>query len=385
MRRTVYVVALWAFAVAVAGCSRDAGRGSAAASDSKPVYRSLVNPVIGSGEAVVLVNGEAISRADYDGWMDIRSRVYAMNQKLDPSKRHKKVAGYLKRTKDVALMDLVRRVAIRQYAEKRRLEIPEASVKAAERSFLKGIRNPGGGLDSFVGKLPSGEAGLFRELIVSDARDEFCLTSWATNDFRKVTDTEVSNRLEVVREYNANVARMNAEAKAKAKAAKEEILAGASFASVVTNRAEIFKDQGVYYDTVELGEFDDDEPIFGFLTTAEAGDISDPLDFDDGIGIVGVLFKELGEVPEGVVPQMQYTLVRCMFNGYEELDEPEDPKLMRELLLERKLAEAREGFVREVLSDAKVELPFGKRLFSRAKKSVKGRKPAKAGKSAGGK
>lgn len=374
MRIYTFAVAFLALATVIFGCTRKAEEGGSVGSLPAPVYRSFVNPSIQPSEAIVLVNGEAITKADFDGWMDIRSRVYAVSQKLDPVRRHKKVAKYNARTRDLALMDLVRRMAIRQVAEKRGIVVPEAAVKASERAFEKGVHCAKGGLKSFAKTLPAGEAELLDRMILSDARDDYFLSQWATNDFRKVSDEEVSNRLAVVSNYNANVARMNDEAKAKAAAAKAEILSGASFASVTTNRAEIFKEQGAYYDTVELGELDTDEPLFLFLTTAEAGDISDPIDFDDGIGIVGVVVKELGEVPEGVTPAMEYTLVRCMFNGYEELDEPEDPVKMRELLLERKLAEAREGFVREMLKDVKVEQPFGKKLFAQPKK----KKPARA-------
>ena len=367
MRKIVFGSVLVAvLAGVVAGCSKSGG-GSAAAG-AAPLCKSLLNPSIKAEEAIVRVNGQPITKAEFDGMVDIRARVYCCSKNLNPLSPAKKVAEYSRSMKDIVLADLVRREVIRQAAEARALVVPEASVRAMERSFMKGVNEPKGDFSAYAAKLPEGEGDILRKMVVSDAQAEYFLEQWATNDFKHVSDAEVSNRLVFVETYNANVEAKNKEAKAKAAAAKAEILAGASFASVTTNRAEIFVEQGTFYDSYELGELDPDEDLFRFLASANQGDISDPLDFDDGIGIVGVLLKEPGAAPDGVVPEMEYTLVRCMFNAYETLDEPEDFKGMKKLLLERKRDEAREAFVLELMKDAKVELPFGKKLFSQPKK-----------------
>lgn len=343
-------------------------------------YPSQVNPEIAPTSVIARVNGESIIRADFDAWMSLRDLVYGLHYGLDLSKRQEKIVTYRKATRDMVLLDLIRREVLRQESERRGLAPSSAALQVAQRNFMKGIRRANGRFDEFCETLPNPLKEMLSRLIVSDARDNQLLKAWATNDVFSVSDQEVSNRLEFACQYQRDIEKMNADAKRRAAAAKAEILAGASFYSVTTNRADIFKEQGKEWDTIELGELDEESDLFRFLASANAGDISDPIDFDDGIGIVGVVAKELGEVPEGVVPAMQYTVVRCVFTAYEELDEPQDFEALRKLLRERKLTSAREALVRELAAKAKIELPYGEKLFGyKKKKSADGSKRKKAG------
>ena len=339
-------------------------------------YPSVVNPKIASTNVIVRVNGISVTRGEYDAWMSLRDIVYGLNLGLDLHKRQDKVLTYRKATRETALFDLIRREILRQEAERRGVSPSLAQIQSGEKNFMKGIRRSGESFDGFCSSLPPKVREILSRQVVSDVRDNLLLKAWATNDIFSVSDQEVSNRLEFARRYEKDVDEKNAEAKRKAAAAKAEILAGASFYSVTTNRAEIFKDQGKEWDTVELGELDEESDLFRFLASANTGDISDPIDFDDGIGIVGVVMKEIGTAPEGVVPAMQYTLVRCVFNAYEGLDEPEAFEPLRKLLLERKLATAREGLVRDLATNAKIEFPYGEKLFvqKQPKKSGGGKK-----------
>lgn len=374
-RKAKRVFVLWVigFSLFIGGCSDSTSVSVGKARQDKATgsycYPSLVNPKIATNDAIARVNGVPITRGEYDAWMALRDEVYCLSKKLDPTKRQDKVLAYRKTTRETAFFDLIRREILRQESERRGIApVPEA-IEAGKRKFLKGINSKVKSFDDFAASLPSNVREVLPRLILSDVRDELLLKDWVTNDVFTVSDLEVSNRLEYVHRYRQEIETRNAQAKQRAAEAKAEILAGASFYSVTTNRADVFKDQGREWDTVELGELDEDSDLFRFLTTAQAGDISDPIDFDDGIGIVGVLVKELGETPDGVAPSMQYTLVRCVFNAYVDLEEPEEFEAMRKHLLERKLAAAREGLVRELASKAKIEMPYGNALFIR--KSVK--------------
>lgn len=369
-------IAVLAMACVLAGCPTKTDRrpepsGSVVAWAE---YPSLVNPSIGADDAIATVDGHAITRGEFDRWDAIRCIVYALHNKLDATKRNKKTAKYRNGTRDAALADLIRRELIRQASERESFSPSVEDVMSAQKAFMRGILKPNDSFDGFCETLPGGLEGTLRELVLSDARCEAYLMHWATNDFTRVSSAEVSNRIAYVEKYEADIVRMNDEAKQKAKSAKAEILAGASFASVVTNRAELYKDQGTYWDTVDLTEFEPDEPIFRFLASAKTGDISDPLDFEDGIGIVGVVLRETPEATsDDESPVDQFTLVRCMFNGYESLDEPTDFAAMRKLLVERQTAAAREALIESLTAKAKVAMPYGRKLFA-----VKRKPPQKA-------
>ena len=57
----------------------------------------------------------------------------------------------------------------------------------------------------------------------------------------------------------------------------------------------------LFRDTVRLMTIRTAPDMFKFLATAKTGDISDPLDLDDGIGIVGVLDRSPGEPPDDTI------------------------------------------------------------------------------------
>ena len=327
---------------------------------------SPINPKIKSTDGIALVNGVVIRRSDYDRWVLLRARIFCAEKGLDLGKRNEKLDGYIWNTREQALLDLIRRELIRQACEKRPIVVSNTVLVATQKRFMKFIRRPKDTFDTYVMKLPGDEGEELRKQIYCDARDEVFLKSWATNDIEHVSVTEVSNRIAFVQNYNRSVDERNAASKKRAAAAKAEILAGASFYSVTTNRADIFFDQARFWDVVELGDFEPSEDIFKFLTTAKAGDISDPLDFDDGIGLVGVLQKEDEPQEEGKVSEY-YTLVRCMFNGYDPIEESDDFESVRESLLETKVTDARQALVTELFNAAKIEYPFGNKLFARKK------------------
>lgn len=343
------------------------------------VFRSPVNPAVKPETAIATVNGVPITRADYDRSVGLRTRIYCIAKKLDPTKRNKDVDAYNNTTKEVALVELVISEMIRQRCEKEGLTVPEEAMLAGQKKFMSDIRRGKTPFEKYAETLPPADGEELRRHVAAYSRSEFYLEHWATNDFRTVSDSEVSNRLEFVSNYQKTVDSRNEEAKRKAAAAKAEILAGASFYSVTTNRAEIFKADGEMWDVVELEDLEPDDDLLKFLLTAKQGDISDPIDMDDGIGIVGVLLKEKGEPVDGKEPPDQYTLVRCMFNAYEEMDEPEDFEGMRKLLLERKQEQARQALVADLFKNADIKYPLGKKLFASAKKAG-GKAKAKKGK-----
>ena len=82
--------------------------------------------------------------------------------------------------------------------------------------------------------------------------------------------------------------------------------------------------RGESWQVVELSDFEADEPLAKWLMTARPGDISDPLDLEDGISIVGLRMVYDDEEDEGESPEKQYSLVRCAFHAFQEFEEVED-------------------------------------------------------------
>lgn len=369
----------------IVGCSDDATpvaaekKGTARPKANKECFLpSPVNSVIKSTNVILRVNGVEFTRAQYDQMYRIREKVFrrangiAMNEKSD------KVRRYMVAGKYDILGIFIRRELMRQAAERRGLKATDELFSEIAARFLRQIRSSRQGLEKAMGSfLTPEEAAVQMAGMECDALGEAYLRSWATNDMVNVSDVEVSNRVVKINEINVETKRLNDEARRKAAAAKAEIMAGGNFYAVTTNRCELVPEQGKEWETFELGELEPEEDLFKFLSTANQGDISDPLDFDDGIGIVGVLLKEKGEAPAGYAAADQYTCVRCLFTAYTPIELPADMEDLRQTILDDRRSKARVAMGEELMKTAVIEYPSGEQIFK-----VKSHK-AKPGKNKG--
>lgn len=363
--------------VLLVGCSEKNDPPSSSAKAKPAALPTLLNRTIKPDEAIVTVNGIPLTRLDYDYQVMLRDRFYRMAHQIPLKGRDRKADDHRRVTARLLLSEMVFRELLRQASEKLSKKPSEDQLRASQMAFMRSIRKDKESFAHFCASLAPREREIIEGQVIIDASAELLLEATATNDFKNVSYEEVTNRIALVQRTEKDAEERNAKARQKAAAAKAEILAGASFYSVTTNRAELFSEQGKFWDSIELEELEPDEDLFRFLASAQKGDISDPLDFDDGIGIVGVLDKETEtEEDEGQKKTTdRYTLVRCLFNAYVPLDEPETEKEMRKLLLERKRDAARDELLGSLLKEAKIVYPFGKKLFAQPKKQPpKGKK-----------
>lgn len=334
---------------------------------------SPINPAIKPQDAILRINGKDITRAEYDLLFRTREKSFRRANGASLGVKDDKVRRYMASCRHELIGVFIRRELLRQAAAKKGLEPTDESFSAIASRFLRYIRVPSQNLDGALASVfTPEEAAFLRDGMECDALGEVYLRSWSTNDLDHVSDVEASNRVARILAVNEKTRALNAEARRKAAAAKAEILSGAKFYDVTTNRCELVPEQGMEWETFELGELEPTEDLCKFLTTANQGDISDPLDFDDGIGIVGVVVKEMGEAPEGYVPAEQYTLVRCLFRAYDLLDVPEDLDEVRQQILDERRAAARTALGEELMKAAVIEYPAGEQIFR--KKAKKGKK-----------
>lgn len=387
----IYIV-LAAMAAAFAGCdrgeaptkgkpSRSAVKGGvySAATNAVPAAKKrakplpLIDRMPGTG-VVVRVNGKDITKKEFADWESLRVKIWAyangkpLDGKSDDVRRFK--SG--NRTRVIA--ELIKRELIQEYAKGNGIVVPEERMRAAERKFMKSIRKPKVKLDSLAAKF--GDEGLaqLKEAVAADALTGVVLEKFSTNDITKVTEEEITNRVEFVKKWNDEADRKNAVAREKAAKAKAEILAGAKFADVAAKYSEYCPEFGNTWESVRLDEFEGDDPLLKWLVGAKVGDISDPIDLDDGISIVGLKMAYEAEPAEDGKPAvMEYELVRCCFYAYEKQEVIEDRKELVDDMLELRREAAMEELRQKLTSSAQIEFPSGQNLFYAEKK-----KPANA-------
>ena len=280
--------------------------------------------------------------------------------------------------------ELIRVELMRQEAERLGVVVTDKMYATSQKKYLKETRQGKISFDKFVAKLPAGLGQTASNAVRIIARGDECLRKSTTNNLEKISKEEIAEIIKRGKEINKEADAKNLAQIERAKAAKAEILAGAKFADVAEARADFAKEQGREWDTFELNEFDGGDPMPVWLATANPGDISDPMELDDGYSIVGLVSKYLGDADEESEPQMQYQVVRCAFYIYDKIDESdfEDEDELAETVLEERRKQAMIELGLRLTEAATIEYPLGEEVFHRKKvkksahrKSKKAQKP----------
>ena len=363
---------------AKAGAKRSAD--SSSATNGLPLKKKSPYQVdnLPATAVVIRVNGQPITQGDYRKWFRLRDRIYRVMQRFSPTEKNDKTASFARDSRRHVPVELIRRELMRQEAERLGVEVDEPRIRRVEKEFMEAIRRPKEPFSAIGKYFEEPLATALRESILKDARESATLEKSTTNNLVSVTDEEVDHYIKYIKEWNKEAEAKNKVQREKALKAKHDILNGGYFYDITTNRADLAKEDGRDWQTVELGEFQADEPLAKWLMTAKPGDISDPIDLEDGLAIVGLKAAYMGDAPPDSPPAMQYELVRCTFYAYDKYDEPEDrAEFARDVVKERRKV-ALEALGKRLWESAKLEFPLGGKIFKhKAKKKPLPKKNAK--------
>ena len=371
--------------LALAGCDAtsdgsDESAGSEIAKSTEVAPRKAALPktffdTLSVTSVVVRVDGEEITKADVLAWWNARVKMFSAGRGLSlDSKEAKRFRGAVR---DRSFAELVRNAMIRSYALKHGIKPRPDRIKAAEKRIMTELRKPKSSFQSFSKSMGPAEGTMFVNMIHADALSEAVVETLTTNDIYHVTEEEFTNRVEFIRVTNERTDATNKIIRARAAKARQEILDGAYFSDVANKYADFNPEQGEKWRQVQLDEFDGDHPLCVWLARSEVGAISEPMDLEDGISIIGLKMKYPGEVaPDGNMTPETYELVRCAFHAFDRI---EDYGGDRESIVSEMLEERRNEtmlVLRGILEkECKIEFPSGNDLFKPLKK-----KKAKAGK-----
>ena len=295
--------------------------------------------------------------------MRLRESIWriATRQTLDATEEE--LADYRIKAGPGLMLQLIHHALFRQYAGEIGAIPSDVQVQAAGEALLAALNRRNSTIESLA-KAIGGDAGeLFRKVPYIDAQDALLRQSVTTNDLDHVSDAEIKEREDFVAKFDANAESLNSKARARLAEARQRILSGADFAKEARNIAEAVNPQyGEKWGRFEIQEFPADEELHKWLLTAKAGDISNPLDLDDGIAIVKVVERGKGEAPEGIEPPDAFTLVRCTTQAFEKM-RYQDRAQMTEQLLQWKREDAQKILGTMLTDRAVIEYPNGTNLF----------------------
>lgn len=330
---------------------------------------------------IVRVNGEDITKGEFTTWENTRVKAWALAKGWKPDTVNAETRKFQLQNRARTLGEMVKYTLIGQHARAEGIEPTEKEVAAQERKMLRLLKKPKASFAEVAASFGAAEGEMLAQMVRADALTMAVLVHSTSNDLYHVTAQEFTNRVEFVKRWNERTEATNAFVRARAMQAKKEILAGAYFADVAKKYADFAPEDGEAWETFYLDEFEGDDPLGQWLARSDTGDISDPIDLDDGISIVGIKAKYESDVTESNKPPVYaYEVVRCPFFAYEKQDDyAGDQKAIEEDIIESRRQLAMMELHDRLTKNAKIEFPSGHNLFyPRDKKKPKKKKKASA-------
>lgn len=360
----------------VCGCGKDSGQSDSVKPGKelragKKANLPLIDRLDATG-VLIRVGCRAITKGDLVSYENLRCKAWAAAKGIKWSLENEEAKRFYANMRMRNIGDLVRNAMIEQYAEEKGIQADAAKIEKAKKKFLSGIRKPRGDFDKIVATLGENEAVMAKKGIEMEALTLTVLSKFSSNDLERVSAQDISNRIEFVQRWNDLADKKNAAQRQKALQAKAEILKTNNFALVAKKYADFCPEQGSEWETYNLDDLEPDDPLLKWLLTAEVGDISDPLDLEDGFSIVGLKHKSVSAITEDPQkPIYDYVLVRCPFYAYEKQEVIEDRKALVEDILEKRrnvaMLELRELLTKKY----DIVFPNGRNFFYREHKRKK--------------
>lgn len=353
------------FAFEFSGCSRgseDHTTPGVYVADGRGKFISEMKP----DDVIVIVNGDKLKKRDFDALMRVRTAIFQLQRKIDIEDLDgDPVREFVENRQFGIVPELIHHKIFSQYAAEKGIVPTEDAVALARERFARAVSRRVDEFERIAGRL-GGEAGrMFLQIPYIDAQDALLRQSVSTNDLNTISDEEISATQARIAEWDKNADRNNEESKKRLASARAEIDAGGDFAEVTARYAQVSPEHGKAWATFELGELPQDDDLYKWLVTAKVGDISPPLDLEDGIAIVKLAAIGKGDAPQGVARPDTYTLVKCTAYAYQYIQHLERPELVRELL-NAKMGNAQRILGTMLMERAVLEYPNGTNFFNLA-------------------
>lgn len=347
------------------GASTSPTDGGDSVRKSWPAYpQSLLASRISGTNVLVTVNGVAITADDYERFSRFNDCVFRFRKKIPFGQKNDEADRAWKDSGAKLLMYLIRREQARQEVARKGVVPDEDAIQRQQRAFLESINRPKASFDDVLKKFGA-FSDILKKQIEEDAAVESALQLYSTNSLSVVTDDELKQRKDEVVKLVEELVEKNSNTVARAKAAREEVVSGGRFfADVAKERADLAKEQGRFWDVIELAELPASSPLAQWLIKAEFGDISEPLELEDGLAVVGVMSKEKGKSSELEGQDVDfYELARMLFTWYDPPEILDDDDEIREIMLQARRDEARNAFFGTFIKTDKIKFPSGEDIF----------------------
>lgn len=348
-------------AVALVGCSRNAEDDRNGALSLAGAEKRISE--MSAGDIVVVVNGEKVTKADFDALLRVRAAIFQLQNKIDLEDTEADAVKFFETTAmPMIVPELIHHKLFEQYAKEKGIRPPPAAVASARERFAKSISRRTNEIERLSRRIGGLAGDVFARIPYVDAQDAMLRQSVTTNDLDSVSEADIARIQARIDAWDKTADRNNEESRKRLMEARAEIDAGGDFGEVAAKYSQVSPEHGKAWATYQLGELPKDEDLYKWLSKAKVGEISPPLDLEDGLAIVKLVEMGKGEAPAGVERPDTYTLVKCTAYAYQYVQHLERPALIREIL-KMKRSEAQKTLGTMLVGRAVLEYPNGTNFF----------------------
>ena len=362
-----------ALAFAFLGCSDDHSA-SGASAQGKVMFIDQMAP----SDVFAVVNGRKLTKQDYLDYRVLAESLYRVKKGLPASGDNQDVSRYMRMIERTLPSELISRQLMLDGAEKAGVLATAEDRENAGNELLFSLKRPFKSVNALARKIGPDAGKLLLKVVGETAQIDAFRRQSATNDIMTVSESEIKMVQDRLVQWNANADRLNAKSRKKAMRFREAALKpGADFEKLTHQHAKVSPEFGKFWESFQLGELDDGEPLKLWLATAKEGDLSEPIDLDDGIAIVKLLKKTVSRIPGESTVVIDFDLARCTFRAYQHLKEQTAEELATDIR-NGKIREAQKELGTKLWEAAVFEYPHGEQFFPSPeepkKESVKGKK-----------
>ena len=317
--------------------------------------RESLLPHLPPEAVIVSVNGETLTRHQFDVAQSLYATVFRMRK---PSRSVEECRRMAQAQAENIVTDFIRSALLRQEAARRGIE-PDAEVLAATTKRMLGtLQRRRGTLEGVAKEIGGEEGALFCDIVTGDALGVTLRTA-VGGDRLTVTDEDVDAEQVWIAAFNERAVATNAVNLARATALVQELRGGGDFAAAAAAYSDVIPEQGTDWWAERFLEDTEPPALAAWLKTAAEGDVSDPIEMEDGLAIVKALAIER-EYDDDTLTL--YRLARITFYIFETI-EIIPREALREVLADERMKAVHRELAKRLHDEAVIEWPSGTDLF----------------------
>ena len=314
-------------------------------------------------DVIVRVNGVDITKRDFDKLQAAYGMMYGLANGHGVDLTNPRIQRFMKGRAPAAPQELMRRELMRQEAVKVKVAANPQEVAAAKEGLAKSFRKSKvKDFEEAASRMGAEVAQYVEGLIVSDVQSKDLRRHLSPESF-EVSEKEIDEGLARVKRVQDGCVASNKLVRAKIAAARAEVLAGKDFAEVASRSSRGGKDEAKEWESIQFEDVAEDSPLRSFLAKAKVGDISDLIEWEDGLMFVKVLKVSKGDAEAGGGTSKTFDLGRVVVNIW---DRPDDMTRdeVRAQLLKWKEQKVQESLGERLFKEAVLEFPNGTNWFA---------------------